>query len=63
MKYKLVFTLLFTFTSIIVFTQNAKEAAIRKMEEVERQAILALDSSAINKVWADSLIVNSPGNN
>lgn len=43
--------------------QSLKEVEIRKMEEKQGEAILHLDTAAIDKIWDKDLAVNSPTNN
>lgn len=43
--------------------QSLKEVEIRKMEQTQIEAILHLDTAAIDKIWDKDLAVNSPTNN
>ena len=43
--------------------QDRREAEIRRLEKIEREAVLASDSTALfDKIWSPSMVVNSPAN-
>lgn len=45
------------------FGQDAREAAIRRMENLERESVLKGDSTALfDKIWSPAMIINSPAN-
>lgn len=57
----LVFAL--TFCQNIVFPQSSKEDAIRKLDNLEKEALIHKDTSALfNKYWSPKMVVNTPGN-
>jgi ketosteroid isomerase-like protein len=41
---------------------NSEEDIIRQLEEQERQAVLQQDLAALERLWAEELIVNNPQN-
>ncbi|CAG0927900.1 hypothetical protein TFLX_00684 [Thermoflexales bacterium] len=41
---------------------NREEDVIRQLEEQERQAVLQQDLAALERLWAEELIVNNPQN-
>lgn len=43
--------------------QSSREVEIKEMEQKEREAILHLDTAAMDKIWDKDLAVNSPTNN
>ena len=46
-----------------VFAQDAREADIKRMENLEREAVLKSDSVALfDKIWSPNMIVNTPAN-
>ena len=47
-------------TSTGLVAQPSKEAEIKGMEEKQREAILHLDTTAMEKLWDKDLAVNSP---
>lgn len=45
------------------FAQDARELEIRRLEDLERQAVLATDSTVLfDKIWSPKMIVNTPAN-
>ena len=38
------------------------ESEIRKMEDAERQAVIAKDTAALGKIWSSTFLVNAPLN-
>ncbi len=55
--------LLLTITSNILFAQSAREVEIRRLENIEREAVLKGDSAALfDKVWSTNMVVNTPAN-
>jgi Domain of unknown function (DUF4440) len=43
-------------------TQDAVEAEIKRLEQVEVQAVLAKDTATLEKLWDKKLVVNAPFN-
>src|SRR5215510_1766048 len=41
---------------------NAKESAVRSLDEQERLAVLNEDVPALERLWSEQLIVNNPQN-
>ena len=49
--------------SNIVLAQDTREAQIRRLENLEREAVLKSDSSALyGKLWSPTMVVNTPAN-
>lgn len=44
------------------FAQDAREAEIRRLEELERTSVLKTDSAVLYKIWSPNMIVNTPAN-
>ncbi len=65
---KTVFTLLLTTLCCIKLAYNAlaqdpREAEIRRLENVEREAVLRSDSAALyDKLWSPTMVINTPAN-
>ena len=65
---KHVFTLLklaLCLTGIVysVSAQDSREAEIRRLENIEREAVLKSDSAALyNKLWSPNMVINGPAN-
>ena len=57
------FPIIVTISSLAAFAQNPKEGEIRKMEQMEANSILHLDTVAIEKLWSKDFAVNTPRNN
>lgn len=66
MKYNLAFLaclLFFAGTPDSSSAQDARESEIRKMENLEREAVMKGDSVALfDKIWSPRMIVNTPAN-
>ena len=46
-----------------VFAQDTREAEIKRMENLEREAVLKSDSTALfGKLWSPNMVVNTPAN-
>jgi len=46
-----------------VSAQDAREAEIRRMEDLERESVLKTDSNALfDKIWSPKMVVNTPAN-
>lgn len=44
-------------------SQDSREAEIRRLEKIEREAVLASDSATLfDKIWSPSMVVNTPAN-
>ena len=49
--------------SNLVLAQDTREAQIRRLENLEREAVLKSDSSALyGKLWSPTMVVNTPAN-
>ncbi|NEU08006.1 nuclear transport factor 2 family protein [Flavihumibacter sp. R14] len=49
--------------SSIVLAQDPLEAEIRRLEDLEREAVMHTDSAALfNKLWSPKMVINSPAN-
>lgn len=58
----LAFLFCWIWTSYPVFAQDNREMEIRKMENLEREAVLKGDSLVLfDKIWSPNLVINSPG--
>ena len=52
-----------TCVASIAFAQDPREAAIRRMENLERESVLKSDTAALfDKIWSPNMIVNTPAN-
>ena len=61
-KFTISLTLLLTVTSIL-FAQDVRESEIRRLENLEREAVLKGDSLALfDKLWSQKMIINTPAN-
>jgi hypothetical protein len=57
-----VFALLFVISDF-VFAQDPREAEIRRLEQLEREAVMKGDSiSLFDKLWSPSMVINTPAN-
>ena len=46
-----------------VFSQDAREAEIRRLENLERESVMRSDSSALfDKIWSSNMVINTPAN-
>ena len=53
----------FTSLSCIAVAQDAREAEIRRLENLERESVLKSDSAALyDKIWSPNMVVNTPAN-
>lgn len=51
------------FITSSTFAQNADEASIRKLDDLERDALIKKDTAALfYKYWSPDMVVNTPGN-
>ncbi|MES1218510.1 MAG: nuclear transport factor 2 family protein [Bacteroidota bacterium] len=49
--------------SNLAIAQDSREAEIRRLENLEREAVLKSDSTALfNKLWSPNMVVNTPAN-
>jgi hypothetical protein len=63
-SYKRLFiTVILACASGVLVAQSSKETEIRGMEQMEKEAILQLDTTTMEKLWDKDLVVNSPTNN
>lgn len=47
----------------IIYAQDAREAEIRRLENIEREATMNGDSSILfGKIWSNTMVVNTPAN-
>ncbi|RYY14691.1 MAG: nuclear transport factor 2 family protein [Chitinophagaceae bacterium] len=59
----LINTFCLAFFSTTLYAQASREAEIRRMETLEREAVLRGDSMALfNKMWSPAMIINTPAN-
>jgi hypothetical protein len=59
----LILSLCLTLISNIGFAQNPEESEIRRLENLEREAVLKVDTTLLfNKLWSPDMVVNSPQN-
>ena len=60
---KLLITLTLTLSVCFLYAQNKDiEDQIKKLEQIEVQAVLAKDTVTLKKIWDKNLVVNSPTN-
>ncbi len=53
----------FFFLATALFAQNSKEAVISNLDNLEREAVLKGDSTALfTKYWSPMMVVNTPAN-
>lgn len=51
------------FANSIVAAQDAREAEIRRLENLERTSVLKGDSAVLfDKIWSPNMVVNTPAN-
>ena len=51
------------FLANIALAQDPRDAVIRNLEKLEREAVLKTDSNALfNKLWSHTMVVNTPAN-
>lgn len=59
----LLLSLFFTIISNILLAQNLKESEIRRLENLEREAVLKVDTVLLfNQLWSPNMVVNAPVN-
>src|SRR5688572_12230331 len=59
----LAISVLVLFSGSHTFGQDNREAEIRRLENLEREAVLKSDSVALfNKMWSPGMVINSPAN-
>jgi len=59
----LAITLCITCISGIVLAQDPREPEIRRLEDLERQAVMNTDSAALfDKYWSPNMVINTPMN-
>lgn len=59
----LVLSLFLTITSNNISGQNLKESEIRRLENLEREAVLKVDTTLLfNQLWSPDMVVNAPVN-
>lgn len=57
------FALLIAMTIDSAFAQDPREAEIRRLEQLEREAVMKGDSAALfDKLWSSSMVINTPAN-
>ena len=63
MKNYYTFSICLMFISLIVSGQDPRESEIRRLENMEREAVLKSDSTVLfNKLWSPDMVVNTPAN-
>ncbi len=56
-------TISLTLTANILFAQDPREPEIRRLENVEREAVLQGDSAMLfGKIWSNEMVINNPAN-
>lgn len=61
--YSLLPILLLTGSFITAQAQDPREKEIRRLEDLEREAVLKSDSLALfGKIWSNNMVVNTPAN-
>jgi len=59
----LLLSFLFAIISNILLAQNSKESEIRRLENLEREAVLKVDTALLfNQLWSPNMVVNAPVN-
>jgi hypothetical protein len=59
----LILSLYLTLISNIIIAQNPQESEIRRLENLEREAVLNVDTTLLfNRLWSPDMVVNSPQN-
>jgi hypothetical protein len=57
------FALLFAMIGQPLFAQDPREAEIRRLEQLEREAVMKGDSiSLFDKLWSPNMVINTPAN-
>ena len=57
------FVLLFVMLADTAFAQDPRESEIRRLEQLEREAVMKSDSiSLFDKLWSPSMVINTPAN-
>jgi hypothetical protein len=56
-------TLNLTLTANILFAQDSREMEIRRLENVESEAVLKGDSLTLFKIWSPNMVIHNPVNN
>lgn len=63
MKHVLVWSILFVIQSHAALCQDAREAEIRRLENLEREAVMKSDSATLfDKIWSSNMVINTPAN-
>lgn len=59
----LTISLCLTFANSIASAQDPREAEIKRLENLERESVLKMDSAALyDKLWSSNMVVNTPAN-
>lgn len=59
----IVLSLCLAITSNMVLAQNPKESEIRRLENLEREAVIKVDTTLLfNQLWSPNMVVNAPVN-
>lgn len=59
----IIWSLCLTLISNFVIAQNSQESEIRRLENLEREAVLRVDTTLLfNRLWSPDMVVNSPQN-
>jgi Domain of unknown function (DUF4440) len=56
-------TLSLTLTANILFAQDSRELEIRRLENIESEAVLKGDSLTLFKIWSPNMVIHNPANN
>src|SRR5688500_13286292 len=60
---RITFYLCLSFISPTLLAQDHREEEIRRLENIEREAVLKSDSGTLfNKIWSQKMVVNTPLN-
>jgi hypothetical protein len=55
-------SLFFALIANISFAQDPREPEIRRLETIEREAVLKTDTAVLYKLWSPQMVVNAPAN-
>lgn len=51
-----------TLTANILFAQDSRELEIRRLENIESEAVLKGDSLTLFKIWSPNMVIHNPAN-
>jgi hypothetical protein len=46
----------------VLYAQDPREPEIRRLETIEREAVLKTDTAVLYKLWSPNMVVNAPAN-